>query len=234
MANYESAELYDKIYGFKDYAQEAEAIHQTIHRFKPGAKTLLDVACGTGKHLEVLTLNYQAEGLDLSADLLKAAKRYNPGLTFHQSDMRDFELGKRFDAVTCLFSAIGYLNGPEELGQAINTMAKHLNPGGVLLLEPWIFPENWEVVHLGMNVVDEPNLKLVRVNRSRLEGRRSVLMFHYMQATHEEIRHWGEEHPLFLFTKEEYGGALERAGLSAQFDPKGITGRGLFMGIKRG
>ena len=54
MANYESAELYDKIYGFKDYAQEAEAIHQTIQRFKPGAKTLLDVACGTGKHLETV------------------------------------------------------------------------------------------------------------------------------------------------------------------------------------
>ncbi|MBF6594830.1 MAG: class I SAM-dependent methyltransferase [Thermaceae bacterium] len=232
MANYESAELYDKIYGFKNYAQEAELIHQTIQQFKPGAKTLLDVACGTGKHLEPLKTCYQVEGLDLSADLLREARKRNPELSFHQGDMRNFELRKRFDAVTCLFSAVGYMNGPEELQQAMNTMAKHLEPGGVLLLEPWIFPQDWESGHLGINVVDELGLKLVRINRSRLEGRHSVLMFHYIQATHQEIQHWDEEHPLFLFTRGEYEGALERAGLSVQFDEPGIAGRGLFTGIK--
>jgi SAM-dependent methyltransferase len=234
MANHESAELYDKIYSFKNYAQEAETLHQLIQRLNPGAKTLLDVACGTGKHLEALKTRYQAEGLDLNAGLLAAARRRNPELQFHHGDMRSFELGKRFDAVTCLFSAIGYMNGPEELGQAIGAIARHLNPGGVGLLEPWIFPEQWEEGHFGMNVVDEPNLKLVRVNRSRLEGQRSILRFHYMRATHQEIRHWDEELPMFLFTQEEYQGVLEQAGLAVQFDERGLTGRGLLVGVKPG
>lgn len=85
-----------------------------------------------------------------------------------------------------------------------------------------------------MNVVDEPNLKLARVNRSRLEGRRLVLRFHYMRATNEEICHRNEELPMFLFTREEYQGALEQAGLAMQFDERGIAGQGLFAGVKSG
>lgn len=58
MPNYASAELYDKIYGFKPYDQEAKTVPRTLRRFNPRAHTLLDVACGTGKHLEALKTRY--------------------------------------------------------------------------------------------------------------------------------------------------------------------------------
>ena len=50
-----SAELYDKIYfEFKDYESEARKISELITREHPSARTLLDVACGTGEHARVL------------------------------------------------------------------------------------------------------------------------------------------------------------------------------------
>ena len=49
-----SAEIYDAVYSLKDYAAEASAVHKMIRERCPTARTLLDVACGTGKHLERL------------------------------------------------------------------------------------------------------------------------------------------------------------------------------------
>jgi len=48
----ETAELYDAIYSFKDYAAEAERVRELVVRAGgPGGGALLDVACGTGGHV---------------------------------------------------------------------------------------------------------------------------------------------------------------------------------------
>ena len=49
-----TAEIYDAIYSFKDYAGEAAKIREIVARERPGARTILDVACGTGEHARVL------------------------------------------------------------------------------------------------------------------------------------------------------------------------------------
>src|SRR5438067_67243 len=136
-----SAQLYDAIYSFKDYEGEATRLDELIRERKPDARTLLDVACGTGKHLEYLRTRYDVEGLDLDPELLAIARERLPDVPLHEGDMRDFDLGRRFDAVTCLFSAIGYMLTVEELAAAVASMARHLEPGGVLLVEPWLEPE---------------------------------------------------------------------------------------------
>ena len=49
-----SAELYDLVYGSKDYAGEARRVDELIRERRSEARSLLDVACGTGKHLALL------------------------------------------------------------------------------------------------------------------------------------------------------------------------------------
>ena len=232
MAQYGNSQVYDRIYSFKNYALEAQTLHQIIQTQNPQARTLLDVACGTGKHLEQLKAHYQAEGLDLSADLLESAKHRNPELEFHQGDMSAFDLGTRFDVITCLFSAIGYLPSVAALEATLLCFANHLNTGGVVLVEPWLFPEGFEAGHMGVQTVDDPDLKLVRMNTSRVDGRVSTLEFHYLHGEDGNVRYWLEEHRLFLFARGEYEAAFERAGLTVEFDEQGLMGRGLFIGVK--
>jgi SAM-dependent methyltransferase len=225
-----SARFYDAIYSFKDYAAEAARVDALIKERNPGARKLLDVACGTGKHLEHLRGRYDAEGLDLDPELLAIARERLPEIPLHEGDMRTFDLGRRFDAVICLFSSIGYARTVEDLNRAVAAMAVHLEPGGVLLIEPWITPDAWEDDHLGAVFVDKPDLKIARVNLSERDGRLSRFVFHYLVLTSEGVERFEEPHELGLFARGEYAAAFSATGLEVEHDPEGLMGRGLYIG----
>lgn len=226
-----SARFYDAIYSFKDYAAEARMIGDLIRKKVAGAETLLDVACGTGAHLQHLKNDFQCEGLDLDPDLIAIARRRNPNLVFHDANMEDFDLGRQFDAVTCLFSSIGYMQTGDRLNRAVQTMIRHLVPGGVLIVEPWFTPQTYEVGHLGAVFVDEPDLKIARMNLTELEGRLCKMTFHYLVGTPDGISNFTEDHVVGLFTHDDYTGAFDGAGVAVEHVPVGITGRGLYVGV---
>src|SRR5436309_7679109 len=139
-----SARVYDLLYAFKDYDAESRDLVSLIRERDAGAASLLDVACGTGKHLELLRSTFHdVAGVDLDAGLLTVARERLPDVPFTHADMRAFDLGRTFDVVTCLFSSVGYLRDDEELVQAIGRMAAHLTPGGVLVVDGWVRPDAW-------------------------------------------------------------------------------------------
>lgn len=228
----ETWELYDLFYEGKDYAGEAGRLREIVAARRPGARTLLDVACGTGMHLAELRAHYQVQGLDLDEGLLAVAANRLPDVPLHTGDMRDFDLGRRFDVVTCLFSSIGYTQTIDGLGSAVASMARHLEPGGLLIVEPWLTPAAFDPDHpSGVLVVERPDVVAVRMNDSRVEGRLSLMDFHYLvDRPGSPLEHLVETHSLGLFTDDEYRTALERAGLTVRHDADGLMGRGLWIG----
>jgi len=230
-----SAKFYNALYGSmgKDYAAEAQKVHLIIQQYKksPG-NALLEVACGTGLHASILQKDYQVEGLDLDAEMLAVASQNYPDIPFHQADMADFVLEKQFDAITCLFSSIGYVKTKARLNQALQTMANHLLPGGVLIVEPWFTPEQWKPGRVSALFVDQPDLKISRMNISEVEGRLSFFVFHYTVGTPQGIETFTERHELGLFTREEYLEAFYKAEFEVIHDPEGLDGRGLYIGLK--
>src|SRR5690606_7246410 len=121
-----SAAFYDKIYSWKDYASEAAQLHNLVQLNKQNeGVALLDVACGTGGHFPYLQTHYQLEGLDLDKEMLAVARERFPDVTFYHADMRNFDLGKSYDVITCLFSAIAYAVTLENLQQAMNAFYRH-------------------------------------------------------------------------------------------------------------
>jgi dTDP-3-amino-3,4,6-trideoxy-alpha-D-glucopyranose N,N-dimethyltransferase len=210
-----SAHLYDLLYAFKDYEAEAATLVELIRARNPAAASLLDVTCGTGRHLEMLGATFDdVAGVDLEPALLKVARTRLPGVSLTLADMRTLDLGRTFDAVTCLFSSVGYLGEPDALSQAISRMAGHLSPGGVLVLDGWIKPESWLP---GINVHalarDDNGTAAARVIRSRREGNRTHLDMRYLVATQDGFEEAAEEHILTLFTHAEYRRAFAGAGL---------------------
>ncbi|MGH8309632.1 MAG: class I SAM-dependent methyltransferase, partial [Steroidobacteraceae bacterium] len=196
----------------------------------PNAKTLLDVGCGTGAHLEHLRDRFECEGVDLDDQMLLVAAERTPGVHLQQADMADLDLGRTFDAITCLFGSIAYMRTLERVGEAIRRMARHLNPGGILIVEPFLTPDKWQPGHIYADFVDEPELKIMRASRTARENRIAHIDFEYLIFTLEDTIRETERHTVGLFTDQELTDALTAAGLESSFDPVGIFGdRGMFV-----
>ena len=150
--------------------------------------------------------------------------------------MRTFEFPERYGAISCLFSAIGHMQTEEELSQAIGTMARHLVPGGVLIVEPWIAPSQFRDGTRGLELAEDHGLKVARYSRSVRKGDLSILNFQYcVQREGEDAETFCERFTLGLFTHEQYLGAFEAAGLETTYDSVGLSGghyqgRGLYIG----
>jgi ubiquinone/menaquinone biosynthesis C-methylase UbiE len=226
-----SAQYYDALYSVQDYGAAAGKLRARLRELHPEAKTLLDVGCGSGRHLGHLQEHYRVEGFDLNPDLLALAQARCPGVAFHQGDMADFDIGRRFDVVTCLFSSIAYVKTLERMRQAIATMKRHLAPGGVVVVEPWFTPESYWTGTITANFVDQPELKIAWMYTSEREDRVSVLDINYLVGTPQSVDHFTERHEMGLFTREEYLGAFKDAGLVATHDPEGLFKRGLYVGL---
>ena len=226
-----SAGLYDTIYASIDAERISEQLHALIRQRKRSPGTaLLDVACGTANHIHWLRRHYTVEGLDLDPNMLDIARRKEPGIPFHQADMADFDLGHRFDVITCLGSAIGAVKTLPRLRQTLQTMSRHLQPGGVVIVEPWLTPEVYREGMVGALFVDRPDLKIARMNVSRLEDAVSVLDFHYLVATPQGLEYFTEHLELGLFSHEDYLQAFQAAGLEVERETEGPNGRGLYIG----
>ncbi|MGE5225210.1 MAG: class I SAM-dependent methyltransferase [Omnitrophica WOR_2 bacterium] len=101
---------------------------------------ILDIACGTGRHaIEMAKRGYQVTGVDISADMLGAARDYSlhskAAVTFVQQDMVHLSFREKFDAAYILFNTISLLISNDDLIQFMEAVHSALKPGGLFILE---------------------------------------------------------------------------------------------------
>jgi SAM-dependent methyltransferase len=229
----ESAELYDAIYStFKDYGAEADAIARLVRTAHPGARTILDVGCGTGEHAKHLRVRHGlvVDGLDIDPGLLAFARQKVPDANFVVADMNEFELQRRYDVVACMFSSIGYMKTIARVTAALQCFRQHLNPHGLVIVEPW-FPPG--VLRIGKNTSRRGEVNGFRVERTShtaVSGNVSTLTFTYRIERADGAQTAREVHELGLFTSAEMLEAFRDAGLAATHDPVGLfDNRGLYI-----
>jgi SAM-dependent methyltransferase len=226
----DSPELYDAIYHFKDYARECDRLRSLINEVVPGARTILDVACGTGTHAKFLKHHYAVDGIDINENYLLAARLKNPAGNYTRADMMDFDLGRIYDVVTCLFSAIGIVKTFERLERAIACMVRHVRPGGALIIEPWFTPEQWRPAWPLILAGEVGADKVYRMSISLREGQLSLLLHDYLRSKPDSVEHCSERIELGLFTRDEMTWAFEFNGMEVRYDSEGLMGRGLYVG----
>ncbi|TAN45972.1 MAG: class I SAM-dependent methyltransferase [Nitrospirae bacterium] len=135
---------YDLLYKDKDYAGEAVYVHNLIQQRCSGARSILNIGCGSGRHdREFVKLGYKVTGVDFSDDMLAAARQGSSecdALEYHNGDIRTVRLGEKYDVVVSLFHAIGYQVTNNDLKAAFTTAHSHLNSGGIFIFDFWYGP----------------------------------------------------------------------------------------------
>lgn len=116
-------------------------LFQTILNLKEG-DTLLDLACGQGRHLIELESRgkYNLYGLDRSRYLIQRAKKISQkqGLTINwkEGDVRKLPYASdTFDFVTNLGNSFGYFETLDDDAKILREIFRVLKPGGVFLMD---------------------------------------------------------------------------------------------------
>lgn len=231
-----SAETYDLIYAdVIDYPATARQLTEMVRARKADARTLLEAACGTGAVLEPLQAEFEVHGFDLSEDMLRVARAKLPDIDLRPGDLIDFDWGRKFDVIVCMFSSIGYMTDYDSLAAAYRRFAAHLVPGGVVVVEGWLQPSAFihDLVH--GDAVGDDKLQVHRVSTSWLEegGRVSVVDLHHLVGRPEGVSYFAERHRMGMFTSEEHIETLESAGFDVEFYPDLFMGRGTYAGVLR-
>lgn len=232
----EHAEVYELTYRSrgKDWGEEAAEVARRIRARRPRARSLLDVACGTGAHLEAFRSSFDhVEGLEISRAMRERAVRRLPGVTVHDGDMRDFALGRAFDSVTCLYTAIAYLPTVAAMRAAVRSMADHLVPGGVLVVEPWWPPEKFTEGFVGADLVRDNGTVVARVSHSTRHGRAAHMDQRWVVGRPAGLREFRTVEVFTMFTVEEYLAAFEDSRCVVEHEESGLNGYGLFIGVRR-
>lgn len=184
-----------------------------VRRLRPEATTWLDVCCGTGTLLRhAVDAGFQVTGVDRSPAQLAFARRNSPGARVVRSDVRDLDLGRGFDVITCLFDSLNYLTRKRDLERAFRRCRRHLTPRGLFLFDmnTWAgLKEVWQ----GAMVIREPGYTVV-TEASFDEGRalgRCVITGFVKEG--RRFRRFEEEHVERGYRPEEIDDSLRRAGL---------------------
>lgn len=134
MSRYDDfASHYDNVVGSR--ADVALYLKALIRKYHGRAKSVLELGCGSGSMLTLLTKSYRCEGVDLSRSMLQIARQKAPKATLHHGDITRCNLGKRFDVVLCPFDTINHVTSFAKWKMVFARAHEHLNPGGVFIFD---------------------------------------------------------------------------------------------------
>jgi 2-polyprenyl-3-methyl-5-hydroxy-6-metoxy-1,4-benzoquinol methylase len=129
---------YQQLYFKRDEAEADSFISRLVGHLKPGSgATMLDVACGRGRHSRSLaSMGFDVTGIDISEDSIREALlTENKHLHFFVHDMRlPFRINY-FQYAFNFFTSFGYFRTEREHYNAIRTIAQSLLPGGVFVMD---------------------------------------------------------------------------------------------------
>ncbi len=132
------AAVYDELMTDAEYEKRVGYIEKIFEQLDIKPKLMLDLACGTGTATKIFAeKGYDMIGVDLSVDMLDAAKEKSEGLNilYLNQPMEEFELYGTVDAVVCILDSINYLLDYENIVKTFKLVKNYLNPGGAFIFD---------------------------------------------------------------------------------------------------
>lgn len=232
---YREPHLYDLVFPDADETT-GTMVRTAIGRYLPGVpRSMLDVGCGTGRHLEALAKTIpECHGVDLLESNITYARSVRAGITFHVGDMRTIRLGRTFDLITCLGNALSYALTGSDLVETVSTLAAHAQGGTLLVVDAlnaraYLEADGFEERIEGR--VDTPGFQATSVSLHELD--RTARVLKRTRIWHIRGRADVEDYAEYrLLLPEEAQQLLERGGFrvlgmydNREFQPTDLTGR---------
>ena len=134
-------EAFDKITTEAVYKQRATKIVKLIKKHNPKAKTLLEVACGTGNFTKQLAkAGFIITATDISKDEIEKAKTKSINAKFNVADMSKLRATSKYDVVCCFWESFRYLSNYKVCEDTLKRIFKALKKDGLFFVDFTHFP----------------------------------------------------------------------------------------------
>ncbi len=147
-------DLYAKVESYIGFDEAYEALYQIYLQKLSNYKidTILDVGCGNGNLLVHLEKTYNAQGIDISCEMIQIAKAKGVDARCIRLD----EVPQKYDALLAVADVLNYFD-KDALKQFLVDIEKRLNDGGVFICDiNTLF--GFEEVTAGSLIIDKENL----------------------------------------------------------------------------
>lgn len=189
---------YDLMCADIDYLAQSQAVMRLHQLFGNGGNSHLDLACGTGPHIQhFLDSGYRCEGLDINQPMLDVAQQRCPEAAFSVGDMCEFESGSRFDLITCFLYSIHYSDGIEKLEGCARSVHQALCENGLFCfnaVDKTCINNNLYVSHSTTHDGSDFNFRSGWHYPG--SGQRQSLRLNIDRSTNGIYESWQDEHPM--------------------------------------
>lgn len=216
---YKSAFQDDYLWLYKHRSEEAAEIEvATAIKHLPfeSGQSVLDLACGAGRHMLALS-DYKARltGVDLSDTLLEQAQnRFDSAgvkARLVKSDMRELPFDEEFDGITMWFTSFGYFEKTSEDLKVLLEIKRVLKPGG------WWWIDLPNPTHLIKHLVPHSEREVEGPNgTARVTENRSIVSDCVVKRieVNDTAGHRRYTERVRLYPPERFGYMVKRSGLT--------------------
>lgn len=212
------ASRYDLFYERFDEVGHTVAAFFTTLVDRHQVRSVLDCACGTGRHLPLFhSLGLEVVGSDVSAAMLAQAQ-INLGILsleipLHRLDYRCLpeQFDRQFDAVTCLSGSLLHMPDEKEVLRALGSMRDVLREGGLLVLAQGTTDKQWKRKPRFLLAVGSPAFSRVFVIDYLGEGARYNILDIFRSDDHGGLEVWSVDYPR-VYLRDDQERLLRAAG----------------------
>jgi SAM-dependent methyltransferase len=150
----------------KNYQQEVDFILRRVGNVAD-RKILIDVACGSGGHSELLSkAGCNVYAVDMSSAMLRLLKANVPTAKLFKQDMQNLQVPVQADVLICMYNSINYNYSYAQLARTLKRFYDHLKPGGVLVFDTAFMTDTWKPGPFSVETITTPDFEVARVNKS--------------------------------------------------------------------
>jgi SAM-dependent methyltransferase len=195
-----------------------------------GGQSVLDIACGSGRHLLAFAeRGASVTGIDLSETLLGEARklfsRSDHAARLQQGDMRELGFQAEFDGATMWFTSFGYFATAADDLRALKSLAAAIRSGG------WWWIDIPNPVYLESNLIPISRRKVTGPHgKAAIEEHRRIIADRVVKRVSicDQQGERSYEERVRLYTPEQFGNLIKRAhltthGILGDYDGKALA-----------
>lgn len=209
------AEFYDRLQVDVPYGEMAGYIHELIQEHSSEKEVVVDLACGTGNLSgELVKFDYDVIGVDISEQMLNAAKNKGGDITYLCQSMTELELWGQADVIVCALDSLNHLPDIKALEETFARVEEYTYKGGLFIFDVNTRYKHREILGDNAFVYDMGDLYCVWQNELNEDDSVNISLDFFARDGQGKYSRTSEEFTEICFDEEQLDQLLKKSGFA--------------------